>query len=145
MLWLDGDRRGRYTKLDNPFGSLLKQPGEVGDSFEDSEVDEFEFPEQFLPSPEKPPQFSFDFVEVCGGAGKVSKSMADRGYVVAPPLDISESQKYDLRDLRLVEWAIHMLEEKLFKSMMAEPPCTTFSPAAHPACRSYSLPVGWVG
>ena len=24
-----------------------------------------------------------------------------------------------------------------------EPPCTTFSPAAHPACRSYRMPRGW--
>ena len=36
-----------------------------------------------------------------------------------------------------------MIQQKLFKSVLFEPTCTTFSPAAHSACRSYSVPEGW--
>ena len=36
-----------------------------------------------------------------------------------------------------------MLKVGRFRSIMLEPPCTTFSPAAHPAVRSYQLPKGF--
>lgn len=141
ILWLDGDKRGHYTKLENPFRSILADLG-----FEpESPPDEGEFwpSEQPFAAPEKPPLFEFDFVEICGGVGKVSESMRKRGFVVAPNLDLSHSEKYDLRDLRLLEWIVHMIRQKLFKSAMLEPPCTTFSPAAYPAVRSYAIPEGW--
>ena len=71
--------------------------------------------------------FEFDFVEICGGVGKVSSYMKKLGYTVAPNLDLSHSDKYDLRDLRLLEWIVRMIREKLFKSAMLEPPCTSSS------------------
>ena len=136
---MDGDRKGSYTKLDNGFAALLSDLGEENELLEDCDfVDE-----GAISSPTKPPLFSFDFVEVCGGVGKVSRSMSRRGFVVAPNLDLTHSEKYDLRDLRLLQWLIHMVQNKLFRSMMLEPPCTTFSAAAHPACRSYAIPEGW--
>ena len=58
-------------------------------------------------------------------------------------LDLSESRHYDLASLRLLEWAIYMIEEDRFRSFFVEPPCTTFSPAAHPAVRSYREPLGF--
>ena len=70
--------------------------------------------------------------------------MSLRGFVVALVLDLSDSRRYDLRDIRLLEWIIHMIQQKLFKSNLLQPPCTTFSSAAHPACRSYQVPEGWV-
>ena len=97
----------------------------------------------FNVSPEKPPLFSFDFLEVCGGAGVVGEEMARLGFVVGPNLDISFSPFYDIRSLRLMEWLLFMMSEKRLGSLMLEPVCTTFSPAAHPACRSYQVPEGF--
>ena len=36
-----------------------------------------------------------------------------------------------------------MIGKKRIKSVMVEPVCTTFSPAAHPAVRSYKTPLGY--
>ena len=36
-----------------------------------------------------------------------------------------------------------MLEENRFKSFVTEPPCTSFSAAAHPAVKSYAEPLGY--
>ena len=135
-LWLDADKRGSYTQLDHPFRSLLRQLGEY-DQDEPSEVlhaDE---------GPWKAPLLYFEFVEICGGAGKVADALSDMGFVCAPNLDLSESRHYDLTSLRLLEWIIYMIEEKRFKSFLIEPPCTSFSPAAHPAVRSYREPLGF--
>eukprot|EP00435_Cladocopium_sp_Y103_P061652 s470_g23.t1 len=140
VLWLDGDRRGHYTRLQNPFGAILSELGEENENLREDGIFATPFADV---SPERPPLFEFDFVEVCGGVGKVSACMKKLGYVVAPVLDLSMSDKYDLRDLRLLEWIVYMLQSKLFKSMMLEPPCTTFSPAAYPAVRSYAEPAGW--
>ena len=136
-LWLGGDQRGRYTKLDNPFRACLRGLGE--------EVDEVSDDEGVLPHSGlyKSPLLYFDFVEICGGSGGLSKAAAALGLVVAPVLDLSESSHYDLGSLRLLEWVIHMLESKRFKSCTVEPPCTTFSPAASPAVHSYLVPLGF--
>lgn len=128
-LWLGGDKKGGYSKLDNPFRATLRAVEE----FSDEEAEEA----GCRVSPEKPPGFVFDFVETCGGVGKVSEAMAGRGYAVAPPLDLSYSKAYNLEDSQLMSWIFHMLREGRFKSAFCQPPCTTFSPAAHPACRSY--------
>ena len=85
----------------------------------------------------------FDFVEICGGVGAVSRAASELGMVVAPVLDLSESRHYDLRDLRFLEWAVHMVETGRFASFLVEPPCTSFSAAAHPAVRSYKEPLGF--
>ena len=69
--------------------------------------------------------------------------MAELGHSVAPPLDLSSSRHYNMTDVRLLEWAMHMIEQKRFRSFLSEPPCTTFSPAAHPAVRSYQQPEGY--
>ena len=36
-----------------------------------------------------------------------------------------------------------MIESDRFRSFLSEPPCTTYSPAAHPAVRSYAEPLGY--
>ena len=51
--------------------------------------------------------------------------------------------KYDMKSLEMLQWIIYMLKEGHLRSVFVEPPCTTFSPAAHPACRSYKEPLGW--
>eukprot|EP00435_Cladocopium_sp_Y103_P075270 s60_g55.t1 len=137
VLWLDADRKGGYTHLNNSFNAVLRQIGEADDDRETA----CPFP------PEEgihtSPLMYFDFVEICGGAGKVGDALARRGYSVAPVLDLSESPHYDLTSLRFMEWLIYMLEEGRFRSFLIAPPCTSFSPAAHPAVRSYAEPLGF--
>ena len=136
-IWLGSDKKGAYTHLSNGFHALLRQIGEVDD---DCDVPG---PTGTYVSPEKPLLLYFDFVEICGGAGKVSDAMAKKGWTVAPVLDLSDSRHYDLGSLRFLEWIMHMLEEDRFRSFLVEPPCATFSPAAHPAVRSYNEPLGF--
>ena len=76
-------------------------------------------------------------------AGKVSDAVRNLGHSVAPVLDLSNSKHYDLSCLRLMEWIVYMLEENHFRSFLIAPPCTSFSPAAHPAVRSYKQPLGF--
>lgn len=76
-------------------------------------------------------------------AGKVSDAVRNLGHSVAPVLDLSNSTHYDLSCLRLMEWIVYMLEENHFRSFLIAPPCTSFSPAAHPAVRSYKQPLGF--
>ncbi len=132
-LWLAGDKKGGYSRLDNPFKAVLKCIEEFSD---DEEIQGREAG----CSPGRPPAFVFDFVEVCGGVGAVSRAMNEKGYVVAPPLDLSYSKAYNLEDLQLLSWIFHMLKEGRFRSVLCQPPCTTFSAAAHPACRSVLAP-----
>jgi hypothetical protein len=55
---------------------------------------------------------------------------------------LDSSQFYNLRSLKVLSWLLHLLEEGLLDSVAVEPPCTTFSPAQHPASRSYVCPRG---
>ena len=136
-LWLGGDRKGGYARLDNGFAAALHAVGE--EAHEDAAAQEVFLKE----GPYKSPLLYFDFVEFYGGSGTISSCMSSLGYVTAPPLDLSISSHYDMGDLRLLEWCIYMLEEGRFKSFVTEPPCTTFSAAAHPAVRSYDQPLGY--
>jgi len=70
-----------------------------------------------------------------------SKAASALGLVVT--LDISDSAHYDLKDVRLLEWIMHMVESSRFGSFLIEPPCTTFSAAAFPMVRSYRVPLGF--
>ena len=65
------------------------------------------------------------------------------GLNVCTPIDLSNSKHFDLRDIKLLDWIFQMLAEKRFKSVILEPPCTSFSPAQHPASRSYEVPLGF--
>eukprot|EP00435_Cladocopium_sp_Y103_P032998 s1823_g8.t1 len=133
-LWLSSEKKGHYVMLESGFREILKH---VGEDVEPG------FTEPQLVRPKASPLLYFDFVEICGGVGAVSKAALDLGLSVAPPLDLSGSPHYDLTDLRLLEWIMHMVSEKRFLSFLIEPPCTTFSPAAHPCLRSYKQPYGF--
>ena len=63
--------------------------------------------------------------------------------MVGPVIDLSYSCWYDFRRGRLLEWLAWMCWERRLLALAAEPPCTTFSPAAHPAVRSYREPLGY--
>eukprot|EP00435_Cladocopium_sp_Y103_P016191 s1218_g4.t1 len=134
ILWLGGDKKGAYTLLDNPARSQLRTLG--------CDVDDAPVAEDF-PSPQKAIDFAFDAVEICGGSGVLSDALAAQGLRVCTPIDISNSKHYDLTNIKLVDWIFQMIFEKRFKSVVCEPVCTTFSPAQHPASRSYQEPLGF--
>eukprot|EP00435_Cladocopium_sp_Y103_P045749 s1324_g13.t1 len=129
VLWLGGDKKGGYSALDPPFRELRRAIGEDLDLASQS--------------PKPSLEFRFDFVEICGGAASISKFLAGRGYRVMPPIELSDSPHFDICNLKLVEWLCDMLRSGRLNSLMAEPVCTTFSPAAHPAVRSYKEPLGF--
>ena len=128
-----GDKKGCYTKLDNPFAAALRSRGLEDDPSEPLA----------LPQPTSGLDFSFDFVEICGGSGVVSEHAARLGLIVCTPIELSDSPHFDLENPRLIEWICVMLQKGRFRSVMLEPPCTTFSAAAHPCVRSYRQPAGF--
>ena len=138
LLWLCGDKRGSYTMLESGFKEALRWLGE-----HDEEELDFEVEKVSMSGPSKAPMLYYDFIEFYGGAGGVSKHLASMGFTVAPPLDLSRSRHYNMSDLRLLEWALAMLESGRIYAFMTGPPCTTFSAAAHPCCRSYDQPLGY--
>lgn len=133
IAWLGGDKKGCYTKLDNPFAAALRSRGLEDDASEPLD----------LPQPTSGLDFSFDFVEICGGSGVVSEHAARLGLIVCTPIELSDSPHFDLENPRLIEWICVMLQKGRFRSVMLEPPCTTFSAAAHPCVRSYRQPAGF--
>ena len=137
VLWLGSDKKGCYSKLEQFPKSLLAAAGQELDDDGPAEAELWNF------GPEKPRLLCFDFVEIYGGSGRVSKAATDLGLVAAPPLDLDASCHYDLASPRLLEWVFHMIESGRFRSFLTEPPCTTFSAAAYPALRSYKVPLGF--
>ena len=95
------------------------------------------------PQISKAPDFMFDAIEICGGSGVLSKALAKEGLNVAMPLDISTSKHFDLVNVDLLNWVLHMIAGGRILAVICEPPCTTFSPAQHPASRSYAVPLGF--
>ena len=93
--------------------------------------------------PERPIALMFHFVEVCGGAGKISKNLAELGWNIGPVLDLDSSPFFDFQVLRMIQWIYFMLEQGRLDSFMLQPPCTTFSPAQYPPSRGYDVPRGY--
>ena len=136
-LWLCGDRKGGYTKLDNEFRSILRGLG--SEYFDDEDPHE----PRYISGPASAIDFVFDFVEICGGSGVLSKAAASIGLTVCTPIGLSSSPHFDLCNLDLLWWILGMIRGGRFRSVCLEPPCTTFSAAQHPASRSYSNPLGF--
>ena len=142
VVWLGGDKRGAYTKLDNPFRAVLRS---CGFGVEDILTHEESVLEESMQSQRKDAKlvFSFDFCEICGGSGVVSAEMSALGFTVMQPIELSDSVHFDLGSCKLIEWLCFMLQTGRIRSLMCEPPCRTFSAAAHPAVRSYKEPRGY--
>ena len=115
-IWLGSDKKGCYTQLDGQSLALLAAAGEETHecASRDAIVDQLK--------PKKSLLLYFDFVEFFGGAARVSKCLSDLGFTVAPPLDLSLSAHYDLTDLRVMEWCMHMISSRRFKPFLSEPP-----------------------
>ena len=101
----------------------------------------------------RPLGLRFQFLEICGGAGKVSIALSKKGVVCGPVFDLSFSRQYNVADSRVVQWVIFMLEQDRLDSFLVAPPCTSFSAAAFPSHRTYRAPRGddlsifsvWIG
>ena len=91
----------------------------------------------------RPLGLRYQFIEVCGGSGVVTAELLKLGVVCGPILDLSRSAQFNLCEARVVEWLVFLLEEDRLDSLMVEPPCTSFSPAAWPCVRSYVEPRGF--
>ena len=94
--------------------------------------------------PQRPIGLRFQFIEVCGGSGVVTKELIKLGIICGPVLELSISKQYDVTNSRVLEWVAFLLEEDRLDGFLVAPPCTTFSPAAHPCCRSYTEPRGFL-
>ena len=94
-------------------------------------------------SPSRPIGLMYEFLEVCGGAGVVTRDLLSLGVNCGPVLDLSFSKQYDLRSHRVLEWVFFLLEEDRLQSVLLSPPCTSFSAAAYPSVRSYKVPRGY--
>ena len=137
VMWRSGRKKGGYSRMLNRTEALIRK---IDPDFEETQPG---MPQSASVSPERPRAHRFHFIEICGGAGKVTKFLAERGWTCGPVLDLDSSRHYNLRNLRFLSWVLHLLENDLLDSFMVEPPCTTFSPAQHPASRGYDCPRGY--
>ena len=134
IIWRGGDKKGAYTMLDPPARAQLRGLG--------FDADGEPLPMDFI-SPPKVLDFAFDLVEICGGSGTLSSAAAELGLRVCTPIDLSNSPHHDMRNPKLLHWIFQMIHEGRFRSVVCEPPCTTFSIAQHPALRSHQVPLGF--
>ena len=134
VLWRTGSKKGGYARLMTKTEALARKL-EVN-----QEPVSLNSPK---PSPKKPIGLRYDFLEICGGAAKVSSQMSKLGWVVGPCLDLDKSCHFDLASGLLIRWLFHLLETGALDSFFVQPPCTTYSPAAFPALRSYAKPRGY--
>ena len=126
MMWRTGRRKGGYTRMLSRERALLSKIDEFFEERADEGADA-------IKGPEKPLAFRYHFVEICGGAGKIAKEMAKRGWTVGPVVDLDRSPHFDLQLLRVLSWLLFMLENNRLESFLVAPPCTTFtSPAPKP-------------
>lgn len=138
FFWRTGSKKGGYSRLVSKHEALLRRLSL------DPEPEELEAGGQSsFGSPKKSPLLRFDFVEICGGAAKVSRELAKLGWTIGPCLDLDSSPHFNLASLDLLRWVVFMLESHRLDGFLVQPPCTTFSPAQHPALRAYSLPRGF--
>lgn len=137
VLWRTAAKKAKNPMLPSRSAALHR----IKDAFFD-EVDEGLEWEVLDEKVSRPLGLDFDFIELCGGAGVMTKELAKMGYAVGPVFDLSYSRQYDITDLRVFSWLAFMCEEGRLRSFLAAPPCTTFSPAAHPCPRTYKKPLG---
>lgn len=132
VLWRSCRSKGGYSKLLSKEQSVLAR-------CLDFEEEEPQKPETI----KRPLAYKFDFVEVFAGAATVTRQMADRGFSVCNPIDISFDAELDVSLVHVFEWLLHLVVNHLVESLMIEPPCTTHSIMRRPALRSRAVPFGF--
>ena len=147
-LWLSGDFKGKRSYLMSwpkifmraAFDAEEEDWAKWSDELPNPWAEHHDAPEG---SPERPLAQYYDFLEVCGGSGVLSDELSRRGFVVGPIIDITYSPQFDLVKHDVMMWLIFMVRNGRVRALAIEPPCTSFSPAAYPAVRSYSQPRGF--
>ena len=132
-LWRSCKSKGAYTRLLSPPEVLMRRL----EIFEEHSVQSNNI------APCRPLAFSFDFLEVFAGSAKVTKFVSEMGVSVGPPIDISYSEEFDMSSFHLLRWLSYLVAERKVKSIMLEPPCTTFSIMRRPRLRSRFAPYGF--
>lgn len=140
ILWRSSEQKAENVPMMRRTEAILASHDEA---FEERPFERIGDEEWSDVHPERPIALSFQFIEICGGAGVVTRAIAAKGVVCGPVLDISFSKQYDMKQARVLQWIIYLLEEDRLESFLMAPPCTTFSPAAYPSLRSYAVPRGY--
>ncbi len=146
--WLGSDKVGGYTRLDAPITQQLKSLGmdpSTADELycEDEHIWGGDGAAVYLGDPPREFAMIYDFIEVCGGASKVTRFVAQGGAFCAPVLDLSFSRHFDLGHSRFVDWVLWLISSRRVRVVAVEPPCTTFSMACNrPPLRSRARPRG---
>ena len=137
VLWKTSKSKGSYTRLLTPADELLLR---LGIKEEEERVDAHGF---FDASPQRPLAYRFDFLEVFAGAAKITAAVHRLGIPVGPPIELSFSPEYDVKNNHVLSWITYLVSERLILAIMLEPPCTTFSIIRRPALRSKTQPYGF--
>ena len=140
--WRTADKKGKNLPLLRPAQALLASHDLL---FEEDVSGGFlagEDARQAEACP-RPLGLRYQFIEICGGAGTVTKALIALGIVCGPVFDLAISSQYDLSNLLVLKWLIHLLEGGRLESFLVSPPCTTFSAAAFPALRGYAQAEGY--
>ncbi|CAE7398354.1 folD [Symbiodinium sp. CCMP2592] len=101
-LWLSGDEKGFYTRLENPVRASLSARGLEPISAPQREEEDPWPPE---PTLSKPPAQHYDVLSVGPGPEELLPSLRSLGLVCGPFVDASASEHFDLRDSEVIEWA----------------------------------------
>ena len=136
-LWRTGSKKGGYSRIFSREEALLAK------HLDPEPYDLRLLQSQTSVSPSRPLAFRFDFIEVFSSSGRLTEALSAKGWVVGPPLDIARSPAYDLQNLRVLDWLLHMLEGRTLRSLALGPPGSTFSCAASPSLRSDTEPRGF--
>ena len=132
-LWRTCKSKGAYTRLLTPPEVLMRR----------LEIFEEHSSQGQTTGLCRPLAYTFDFLEVFAGSSKVTKFVASLGVPVGPPIDITFSEEFDMASCHLLRWLTFLVSERRVKSIMLEPPCTTFSIMRRPRLRSGSRPLGF--
>ena len=131
-LWKCSRSKGAYHRLLSPAECLAKRLGLLE-----------ERGPLFTPEPGRPLAFHFDFIEIFSGASKISDALANDGFVVGPPIDLSHSPEYNMEWVHVASWLTFLVATGRVLGFMCEPPCTTFSIMRRPPLRSRLVPYGY--
>jgi len=95
------------------------------------------------PSPSRILIETFDFIEICCGPhAPLSAAVAKQGLRVGPLIDILKSPLWDIRETRVVEWILFLIERRRVFCLHSGVPCTDFSIAKYPKPRTREEPWG---
>ena len=114
-LWRSADRKGCNVPMASSASSLLEEYGEMFETLPAQSGFHFGG-KQAVAEAERPIGLRFEFIEVCGGSGMVTKELIKLGVICGPVLELSMSQQYNFQKDRVVMWIIFMMEDGRLES-----------------------------